>query len=170
MKKVIRLTESDLYRIVKRVISEQDPPTGGIQTSTTNTTTATTRRPQDQFPKRKMNYDWHAEKIGAILLELLRWTGVESLWDLKWGDKLEKKLRNPTDKKFFIGNFIIPLGKLVDPNNNTEKWGEKLLDAYLSKRPTSYTKKEGIFDIRDTEVGKALVRRINYYKNQDAPN
>ena len=169
MKKVIRLTESDLYRIVKRVISEELPPTGGTQTSTTNTTTPTIRRTQDQFPKRKMDYEWHAEKIGDILLNLLRYTGAESLWDLKWGDKLENKLRNPTEKKFLMDKYIIPLGKLVDPNN-AEKMGEALLDAYLSIRPKSFHKKEGIFDIRDTEVGKALVRRINYYKNQDAPN
>ena len=63
MKKVIRLTESDLYRIVKRVISEQVPPNGRTQTSTTNTTTATTRRPQDPLPRKKKTLRWHAEQI-----------------------------------------------------------------------------------------------------------
>ena len=45
MKKVIRLTESDLTRIVKRVISEQDPV------------------------KRKMDYEWYAEQIKKYIFD-----------------------------------------------------------------------------------------------------
>ena len=167
MKKVIRLTESDLYRIVKRVISEELPPTGGTQTSTTNTTTPTIRRTQDQFPKRKMNYDWHAEKIGDILRKLLYVIEAKDFWDLQ--GKIETAFRNPTLKKFYIEKYIIPLGKLVDPNN-AEKMGEDLLDEYLIKRPKSFHKSNLIDDISDTKIGKALVRRIQSVKNQYVPN
>lgn len=165
MKKVIRLTESDLYRIVKRVISEQDPPTGGTQTSTTNTTTTTTRSPQ--APKRKMGYEWHAEKISDILRKLLYAIEAKDIWDLQ--GKIDTAFRNPKLKQFYIEKYIIPLGRLVDPNN-AEKMGEALLDEYSSKRPKSFHKSNLIFDIRDTNVGKALVRRIEAVKNQDAPN
>ncbi len=179
MKKVIRLTESDLYRIVKRVISEQVPPTGGIQTSTTNTTTATTRRPQDPLPKRKMNVYWYAEQIFKKLNGLMAQDNIFvdkpiTLVNIPENIYRVFKISTPAYKSIhdmLDNSYLIPLGKLVDPNDpNPKQLGLQLLEAYSIKNPKLYPNKDLVYKISDTPIGKRLIARINQVKNQDVPN
>ena len=179
MKKVIRLTESDLYRIVKRVISEQDPPTGRTQTSQTNTTTATTRRTQDPTPRKKMNVYWHAEQIYKLLNGLRAQTNIftkqpitlenipENIQNVfKKTSELDQKIKN-----FLNDKYLVPLGKLVDPSDgNPTKLALQLLDAYSIKNPNLFPNKELVYKIGETPVGKRLMARIAQVKNQDVPN
>ena len=179
MKKVIRLTESDLYRIVKRVISEQVPPNGRTQTSTTNTTTATTRRPQDPLARKKMNVYWHAEQIFKKLDGLMSQKNIftikpitlENLPDniyrvFNINTPLYKNIHNMLNN-----SYLIPLGKLVDPSDgNPTKLALQLLDAYSIKNPNLFPNKELVYKIGETPVGKRLMARIAQVKNQDAPN
>ena len=53
MKKIVRLTESDLIRLVKRVIKEQDDPTYDIQ-------------PMDCGINDRQQYHWDGEDVGAL--------------------------------------------------------------------------------------------------------
>ena len=179
MKKVIRLTESDLYRIVKRVISEELPPTGRTQTSTTNTTTATTRRPQDPLPKRKMNVPWHAEQIFKKLNGLMSQDNIFTIKPITLENIPENiyrvfKISTPTYKNIhdmLDNSYLIPLGKLVDPNDsNPRELGLKLLDAYSIKKPKLYPNEKLVWSISDTPIGRRLIARINQVKTQDASN
>jgi hypothetical protein len=179
MKKVIRLTESDLYRIVKRVISEQVPPNGRTQTSTTNTTTTTTRRPQDPLARKKMNVYWHAEQIYKLLAGLRAQTNIFTIKPITLENIPENiyrvfKISTPTSKNIhdmLDNSYLIPLGKLVDPNDsNPRELGLKLLDAYSIKNPNLFPNKELVYKIGETPVGKRLMARIAQVKNQDAPN
>ena len=150
MKKVIRLTESDLYRIVKRVISEQDPV------------------------KRKMDYEWYAEQIKKYIFDLMSATQVDTLYKLE--DKLNFMFRNPKQKDFLMNKFITPLGQLINPNNPSEtglKFVEQLyfndgIKLYkLGSLPSGAS--NWIFKLNDSPVKETLVRRIQQTKTQDAP-
>ena len=107
-----------------------------------------------------------------MLSLILYGTGLKkSLWELNWTNKIYNKLQNPTDKKFFIGNYIIPLGKLVDPNDpNPRELGLKLLEAFSNKKSKLASNEAFIWSIYSTGIGKKLMARINQVKNQDAPN
>ena len=150
MKKVIRLTESDLYRIVKRVISEQDPT------------------------KRKMDSEWYAEQIKKYISNLMSATQVDTLYKLE--DKLNSMFRIPKQKDFLMNKFITPLGQLIDPNNPSEtglKFVEQLyfnngIKLYkLSSLPSGAN--NWINKLDDSPVKNTLVRRIQQTKKQDAP-
>ncbi len=150
MKKVIRLTESDLYRIVKRVISEQDPT------------------------KRKMDYEWYAEQIKKYIFDLMSATQVDTLYKLE--DKLNFMFRNPKQKDFLMNKFITPLGQLIDPNNPSEtglKMVEQLYFNNLIKLYKLGSLPSGAYNwidkLDDSSVKETLVRRIKQTKTQDAP-
>jgi hypothetical protein len=66
MKKVIRLTESDLTRIVKRVLSEQTPTTGGAAAPTT-TGGATGERTYDIKDLVKYPGTWNTKDIAQLI-------------------------------------------------------------------------------------------------------
>ena len=179
MKKVIRLTESDLYRIVKRVISEQVPPNGRTQTSTTNTTTTTTRRPQNPLPRKKKTLRWHAEQIvdkirGLMFQDNIFWEKPITLENLPDNIYRVFNINTPLYKNIhnmLNNSYLIPLGQLVDPNDsNPRELGLKLLDAYSNKKPKLYADEDFIWSIYDTQIGKKLMARINQVKTQDAPN
>ena len=106
MKKVIKLTESDLYRIIKRVISEQDPPTGS------STTTTTTQRPTQL--RRLKDYNWYQTELMKIVQNFLSAMNFNMLVDFSNDNNL---LNNPNTKKLF-NMYAEQVGDLVYPSSS----------------------------------------------------
>ena len=112
MKKVIKLTESDLYRIIKRVISEQDPEKKPKQTT--------------------MDSNWYSKEISNIvqnsIVSLLNSFIEQKLPEIgevkNFNDLIEKyneisRLRG--NDSFFnsLNPKIEKLGRLIDPETST---------------------------------------------------
>lgn len=95
MKKIIKLTESDLYRIIKRVISEQDPPIV-------------------QPRNRLMNIDWYVAKIKSIVDGLMTQFNLKSMWYLQdyFGSR-------PGDKPTYE-RFCQLLGEIISPTSSSK--------------------------------------------------
>lgn len=133
MKKVIKLTESDLYRIIKRVISEQDPPTGS------STTTTTTQRPTQL--RRLKDYNWYQTELMKIVQNFLSAMNFNMLVDFSNDNDL---LNNPNIKKQFE-MYAKQVGDLVYPSSSESdkiKMGSNYL-KYISFKPETRLIKKG---------------------------
>ena len=106
MKKIIKLTESDLYRIIKRVISEQDP-----------------RDPIGEPRRQLMNRGWYLSKIKNIF------DGMMEQFNLKHIKDLQSFFYpgGPNNEQTFKNFYCLRLGQLISPNslpNEQIKLGE----------------------------------------------
>lgn len=158
MKKVIKLTESDLYRIIKRVISEQDPEKEPKQTT--------------------MDSNWYADKIKNYIWWLLDFMKSKDLFEME-PDFRHMYQNFPKKKENVMKYSIIPLGKLISPNDpNPGELGLKFLhDLITNQRIRSYKKDnlpggkfKWIDPLNDNPRTYALKRQIESTKNTPAPN
>ena len=110
MKKVIRLTESDLYRIVKRVISEQGTPTGAKPTKTTGGPTQNKVK-----PKKFMDFKWYATQVNNIITGMMTVTNIQNMGQYK---DLKKQL---PQVKANLDLYLKKLGKLIAPESSEQE-------------------------------------------------
>lgn len=147
MKKVIKLTESDLYRIIKRVISEQGPEKKPRQTT--------------------MDSKWYADKIKNLVSGLMNATNVNSIYELE-----NRISSDPKQKEFLMSKFIRPLGSLID-SSNPDKMGLSFVNELIYDDRIKLYKINSlpsgpnawIYELRDSAVKNALYKKIQSTKN-----
>jgi hypothetical protein len=180
MKKVIKLTESDLYRIIKRVILEQQTPP--------STTTITTQDPKNQNKKPKQktkDSNWYSKEISNIvqnsIVSLLNSFIEQKLPEIgevkNFYDLIEKyneiSRRRGKDSFFNILNpKIEELGRLIDPETSTPyklgmdylnniSYGRKKLKRFNDVGPYSTE----WLDLENSSVKDTLWNTISKNKN-----
>lgn len=159
MKKVIKLTESDLMRIVKRVIKEQGDQTSGARVSEPRTQSE--YKLLDELPPNKKNtfLDWYSSNP-KVAVRLFSGRFVPSKLDEKYIPmlvteliKLEYMLPNTSDKRDLLKkNEIL--------KNTRPSSSEMSLKAYLDDYIINQGKEKVFFD-KVTEIFKKQMDAIS---------
>jgi hypothetical protein len=110
MKKIVRLTESDLYRIVKRVISEQVPQNNKVPTQG-----GPEKKPITTTQKKLKDTNWYAKQIGNIFYGLMSVMNLKNMRDF-----VDKSQLTPQEKAN-LNIYAKKMGALISPMASEEE-------------------------------------------------
>lgn len=168
MKKIVRLTESDLYRIVKRVISEQVPQDKKVPTQG-----GPEKKSREKIQKKFKDTNWYAKQIGNIFY------GMMSVMNFKTMEDFIDKSQLTPQEKANLNLYAKKMGALISPMSSDEEQiqlgkayftgvaasGKKIDLATAANRPIYL-----IYNYNTSSTGPMVVKAKQLLDSQRAKN